>query len=78
MDAQEHVDRWRTLPDEKRHRLWFRCSEPERPTDPNTVWHYEGCAACQFGVRQLLADGDNGGWHQERVVALADRMGVEP
>lgn len=33
---------------------WYACSEPERPTDPYVVWHYDDCPACRIKAQVVL------------------------
>lgn len=74
MDSEELVNRWRRLPAEKRGNFWWRCDEPERPTDPMVRWHYDGCRNCRFAVQMLELDPDLTEWERDRVNALAGRM----
>lgn len=34
--------------------LWFACEQPERPTDPFVMFHYDGCRACRLVVDMLV------------------------
>lgn len=32
---------------------WYACAEPERPTDPDVLWHYEDCTGCRVKAAAL-------------------------
>jgi hypothetical protein len=32
---------------------WYACDEPERPTDPYVLWHYDDCEACLIKARAV-------------------------
>ena len=54
---------------------WFPCENPERPTDANVLWHYDGrdCLGCRVTAKALkLRDPDD-----PHVDWLADMMGVK-
>lgn len=40
-------------------RLWWACSEPERPPDPFVLWDYD-CSACRVKARVVVAAGGPG------------------
>lgn len=57
-----------------RHALdaWWRCSEPERPTDAFVRWHYDGCAACRIAGAALAQQHPT----DPHVAWLVDQLGI--
>jgi hypothetical protein len=53
--------------------VWLACSEPERPTDPWVIWHYEGCRACRIKaalLARLHPDDPHVAWLNDRMAGV--------